>query len=210
MIAIINELHQNSQQKDISHLLTRIAESLLRDYTLQAGAAIYSIVECEAYYWSAAHRDPHVYFIKSKGARYAHPQLQPAKWCLHPSGLDITIGNSASPTLEGLPSTQEDIAHSLAEANACLGGFLIRALATSDGSLINGPINCLDTLFAQGFGVQEAIPLQLKATPTPHPFRLHTSMRHNIHGTDAFAPLPYRYINAHFADQYTKHKPKGL
>lgn len=76
----------DENEETIYSSFKKIAKSLMNDYKIIVNDSTYRIIECEFYYKSERHNDPYVHnHIRQKESK--------GEWYLHPSGLDITLGN---------------------------------------------------------------------------------------------------------------------
>jgi len=120
-----------STRKTIELSFDEIADRLFNKYILSFNSTIYRIVDIEFYYYTK-NED----LFKDEYAHKNDVQRTNGKWYFHPSGIDITIGNSVH-----------------------FGGILLRGLvklSESDFTIqkeIHGPQKIVTELFSNAFDV---------------------------------------------------------
>lgn len=128
------QLNAKSETNEIRHLMTCLADDLLKSYHIQKGTDEYFLVNIEFYFCNKYHPDIITY----------PRELEEGKWFFHQSGIDLTFKSSYSP-YDGDNKTVD------ITKDYFFGGILIREILKKNNMevLLDGPYKCEWELFDQ-------------------------------------------------------------
>ncbi len=162
-----------------------IAWKILNETHLVAGRSRFRIIEIEFYLRSADHPDPYVHC--------ANEQLSVGQWYFHKAGASYRGG-----TFKGLDITF---------GKGAYGGVLIRSMVADDGTVIEGPCNCVNRLLAAtghqtvkslatsvDCSIYTGLLTLVESAPLTLPIYTSARVGLNLDRSPMFANLPYRHI----------------